>query len=465
MLFPEASKVNHVEKGPIGKTLLRFAIPVLLSQLLQELYNIADCMVLGHFAGEYALAASGISGMLLSVLINFFIGFSSGVSVITSRLFGAYKYDRLKQTMTAVFRLAISAGLFMTLFGYVLSGWVLSLLHSPAEVKPYALLYLHICVLGLTAQLIYNVGTAILRSLGNTRTPLIFFLASVLINLGLDALLVIGLKTGIAGAAAATLFSQWVLAILILGYLMNLDSSVSLSLKGKGLPAGELLLILKDGIPAGLQAVFMSISSMLIQIHINSFGPDAMAGMTVYAKLEGCMYLPSFAYGIALTGFVGQNLGAGQYERIRKSVRLSLATMIATILPLSLVLMAASPVLLRLFTSDPGILHNAHEAVVYTFPVYVIYAINQIWLGAIKGLGNTSYPMVCTLLCYSLFRVIWCRILIPHFPSMRIVYLSYDVSFFLMLALLVPVYMRSRKTETFSDDSELFSPLKRRESH
>ena len=436
----KGKSVVHVEKGPIGKTLFYFAIPVLMSQLLQELYNVADCMVLGHFGGQYALAASGISGMLLSVLINFFIGFSSGISVITSRLFGAYDYANLKRTMTAVFRMIIFTGMLMTLLGYLASGLVLDLLHNPQEVRPYALLYLHICIFGLTAQLIYNVGTAILRSLGNTRTPMILFFISAATNLILDLILVMGMHLGIAGAAAATLFSQWVLAIMILIYLGRLDSFYRLSLRGEGLGLTALTEILKDGIPAGMQAVFMSISSMLIQININSFGPDAMAGMTLYAKIEGCLYFPSFAYGIALTGFVGQNLGAGEMIRIKKSVNLSLITMTAVILPFSFILLYLSPILLSFFTSDPGILYNAHEAVLLTFPVYIIYSLNQIWLGAIKGLGNTWYPMLCTLLCYSLFRVIWCRVLIPYYPTMRIVYLSYDVSFFLMMILLIPVY-------------------------
>ncbi len=434
------SSVVHVEKGPIGRTLLHFAIPVLISQLLQELYNVADCMVVGHFGGQYALAATGISGMLLSVLINFFIGFSSGISVITSRLFGSYNFSKLKSTLTAVFRLVIIVGILMNLMGYILSGLILDLLHSPAEVRPYALSYLHICIFGLTAQIIYNVGTAVLRSLGNTRTPMLFFLLSGICNIILDIILVIGLGMGIAGAALGTLFSQWLLAAMILRYLMALDPAYSLTLRGDRLPLKELLLILKDGIPAGLQAVFMSISSMLVQITINRFGPDAMAGMTVYAKIEGCLYLPSFAYGIALTGFVGQNLGAGRYDRIRQSVRLSLVTMTLLIIPLSLVLLAASPVILRIFTNDPGILYNAHEAVLFTFPVYVIYSLNQIWLGAIKGMGNNFYPMVCTLLCYSLFRVVWCQTMTAFYSSMRIVYLSYDISFFLMLFMLLPMY-------------------------
>ena len=447
----KATAVVHMEKGPIGRTLLYFAIPVLFSQLLQEFYNVADCIVIGHFGGEYALAATGISGMLLSVLINFFIGFSSGISVITSRLFGSYHYEKLKETLTAVFRLTIFVGVSLTILGYVLCDPLLRLLNSPPEVRPGALCYLHICIFGLSAQIIYNVGTAVLRSLGNTKTPTVLFFFSGIFNLLLNIVLVVGFRMGIAGAAIATLSSQWLLAAMILRCLLSLDPAYSLSFQGKGLSYKEMLAILKDGIPAGLQAVFMSISSMLVQITINSFGPDAMAGMTVYAKIEGCLYYPSFAYGIALTGFVGQNLGARQYERIRRSVNLSLTTMTALIFPLSLILLYASPVLLKIFTSDPGILFHAHEAVLFTFPVYVIYAINQVWLGAIKGLGNNCYPMLCTFLCYAVFRVAWCQILSPVYHSMRIVYLSYDISFFLMLVLLVPMYLHMFSTVTSQD--------------
>ena len=167
-----------------------------------------------------------------------------------------------------------------------------------------------------------------------------------------------------------------------------------------------------------------------------------MAGMTLYAKLEGCLYLPSFAYGIALTGFVGQNVGAGRMDRVAEAVKLSIRLCWALILPLSLAVTAAAPLLLRLFTREPGILFNAREAVQFNLPFYVVYAMNQVYLGAIKGFGKTGWPMFCTLLCYAVFRVAWCRLLIPVFATMRIVYLSYDVSFFLMFILLLPVYRR-----------------------
>ena len=436
------AKVVHVDSGPIGRTLFAFALPVLLSQLLQELYNACDCAVLGRFGGDGALAATGIAGLLLSVFINFFIGFSSGVSAVTAREFGAGELERLRRTMTSVFRMTLIAGAVLSAVGVAAAEGFLRLLRCPEAVLPPAKAYLRIVCCGIAAQLFYNVGAAVLRSLGDSRGPLVCFLASCLLNLALDALLVIVFRRGVVGAAAATLVSQWLLAALLYARLARLGDGCSLKLRGEALSLREVAGILRIGLPAGMQALFMSISSLLIQTFIDAFGPDAMAGMTLYAKLEGILYLPAFAYGIALTGFVGQNYGAGSTERIRASVRLSIRLCWLVVFPLSLAIPLAAPVLLRLFSREPGILQNAREAVQWNLPFYVVYAMNQVWLGAIKGLGKTTYPMLCTLLCYALFRVIWCALLIPVLKNMYVVYLSYDVSFFLMAALLLPMYRR-----------------------
>ncbi len=436
------SHVVHVDSGPIGRTLFSFALPVLLTQLMQELYNVADCAVLGHFGGANALAASGIAGLLLSVLINFFIGFSSGVSVVTAQQFGRDELSRLQKTMTSVFRFVLLAGLLLSVAGVVAARTLLKLLCCPAEVLPPATLYLRICAWGVLAQLFYNVAVAVLRSLGDSRGPMLCFCVSVLVNLALDALLVIGLHMGVRGAALATLVSQWLLAMLLYLRLRGLGDGCSLKLRSAALPLRDLLEILRIGLPAGMQALFMSASSLIIQTFIDRFGSDAIAGMTLYAKLEGCLYLPAFAYGIALTGFVGQNVGAGRPDRVSASVRLSIRLCWALIFPLSLVITAAAPYLLRLFTREPGILFNAREAVQFNLPFYVIYGMNQVYLGAIKGFGKTGWPMLCTLLCYAVFRVVWCMLMIPQLQTMRMVYCSYDLSFFLMLAMLLPAYRR-----------------------
>ena len=434
------TKTVHVEEGHIGKALFAFAMPVLISQLLQELYNAADCIMIGRFVGGDSLAAVSIAGIILSVFINFFIGFSSGVSAISSFLFGEYEYDRLKMTITTVARFVLLLGGSFALITYVFNKQFLSLLECPESVMSEASLYLRVCAAGIAAQLIYNTGTSILRSLGDCKSPLICFFISVIVNVALDILFVAAAGMGVFGAALATLIAQCLLAVLIIVKLYMLDNAYSLTLTGHELKASEAINILKMGIPAGMQAFFMSLSSLIIQVSIDSFGPAAMAGMSLYAKLEGVLYLPSFAYGIALTGFVGQNLGAGRRDRIIEAVRISNRVMWAVIFPLSIVITVLSPVILKVFTTDEAILFNAHEAVLFNLPLYIVYALNQVYLGAIKGLGKTFYPMICTLLSYSLFRVVWCNLLIPVFHTMRVVYLSYDVSFFIMLALLVPVY-------------------------
>lgn len=431
----------HMEKGPIGKTLLLFTVPVLLSQILQQLYSIADCMVIGHFGGSYGLSATGVAGLVLSAIVNFFIGFSTGISFITARLFGAYEYARLKRTIWTMVCLSALIGLGLTAVGISYSRAFLAGLNCPEPVMDDAELYLRICFLGMIPQLIYNTGNSVLRSLGNTRSPLIYLVFSSALNLVLDIVLVVWASAGLAGAAWATVAAQWLLAGLILRKLIFMDEAYRLDPRQKFLPWRDLGEILHMGISSGLQAVFMSISSLIIQKSINQFGADAMAGMTVYAKVEGFLYYPAFSYGMALTGFIAQNLGARRMDRVRSAMSTSLKIAVGFTLPASFLLMGCSGVILSWFTKDPGIWECGREAIFYVFPWYFLYAVDQVYIGGLKGLGRIEYPMVCAVLCYCLFRVAWCRLLLPVWWDMRVVYSCYNVSLALMLALL---YVRYR---------------------
>lgn len=433
-----ANKEVHMETGDISKTLLAFALPVLLSQLLQELYNIADCIIVGQFAGPTALAATGIAGLVVSVVVNFFIGFSSGISAITAKHFGARDYKLLRVTIYTITVLSIAAGVVITLVGRFSSGAILHLLNSPKNTYPMALIYLNICFFGIIPQLIYNVGTAVLRSLGDTVSPLRLFLYSALLNIVLDLLFVASLHMGIAGAATATLISQWLLSVFILRRMFKMDDAYRLHVRDKMLSLRQILQILWIGLPCGFQALFMSASSLLIQISINRFGSAAVAGMTVFAKVEGFLYYPAFAYGIALTSFVGQNLGANRIDRVKDSIRISLKTVLIFMIPLSLGLILLAPLLLRCFTSDAAVLANGYQAVRWIFPFYILYAVNQVYLGAMKGLGSTFYPMISTFVCYFVFRIIWTYKMVPVLHSMIAVYTSYDVSWIIMILMLIP---------------------------
>lgn len=435
----------HMEKGPIARTLLIFTTPVLLSQLLQQFYNITDCMIVGRFCGDYGLAATGIGGLILSVMINFFIGFSTGVGVIVSQRFGAYDYRSLKQVIATMIHLGMIVGAAFTVGCMLFATGMLAMLNCPGQVLPSASMYLMICSVGIVPSLVYNIANAILRALGDTRSSLQYLLCSSGLNLILDVILCVVFPFGLKGAAIATVISQWFLLCLILIRLYRMSPAYAYRPGTKPMPLKDLGNLVGISLPSGMQAIFMSISSLVLQVSINQFGPAAIAGITVFAKVEGFLYYPAFSYGIALTGFVGQNYGARCMERVRESVRLSLKLSVAIMVPLSLLLMALASPILQWFTTDAATIANGLQAIYSIFPLYVLYTINQVYLGALKGLGKTTFPMICTLLCYCMFRVLWCQVLIPLFPSMMVVYTSYDVSWFLMIAMLVPMLRKTLK--------------------
>ena len=429
-----------MDSGSIHRTLLAYALPVLLMQLLQQLYNIADCAVIGRLCGGFGLAAVGVAGLILAVHINFFIGFSVGVTSAVSRLFGARDFGKLRAMIATSVWLAAGAGLFLTILGERLEYNYLSWLACPAEALGDALLYLRICLLGLIPQLVYNVANGVFRALGNTKTPLLWLAAAAVLNIALDLLFVGVWDFGFAGAAWATLTAQWALGIGMIWRLTRLDERFRFSFNAPLLSARELFSLLRLGIPSGMQAAFMSLSSLLIQISIDSFGPAAMAGMVVYAKIEGFMYYPAFAYGMALTGFIGQNLGAGRLDRVEEAMAVSRRTAIRATLVISGALMLAAEPLVGFFTEDAATLTNGLAAIYWNFPFYFLYSLNQVYIGGLKGLGETGIPMLSALAAYALFRVIWCEALLPYWHDMAVIYTAYNVSFLVSLLILVPAY-------------------------
>ena len=436
LLFHSADQQDFT-RGAIPRQLLVFMLPILLSQLLQQFYTIADTALVGQTLGAQALAAVGTASLILSVIVNFFIGFSAGLSVLVSHLYGEKDYARLSTLVQSIF---ITVLLFATLFtaaGIVLTEQLLAALSTPVELIPAASLYLRTVLCGMLAQLLYNTASAILRALGNTTSALHYLAAAVVLNIALDVVLLIVIPCGIAGAAAATVLAQYAAALLALWKLFHLRGTWKLRFHRPFFALRHLLPILSTSIPAGLQAVFMSLSSLVIQTYINSFGYAAMAGMTVYARIEGFLYYPLFAFGIALTSFIGQNVGARDFTRVRTGLRISLRLAAGGAMGMALLAGFATPALVALFTDDSAVAANALDAVYYTFPFYWLYGVNQIYIGAIRGLGDTLYPMMTALAAYCLFRVAWCwswDIIGIH--SMHIVYSAYSVSFFVMTGLL-----------------------------
>ena len=441
---PEEAVTGEVrmDVGPIHRKLLAYAAPLLLMQLMLQIYNIADCAVVGRFGGAFGLAAVGVAGLVLAVHINFFIGFAVGVTSAVSQLFGARQYDKLRRTIATSVAIATGAGVILTLIGELLGERYLLWLSCPVEALGDARLYLHICLLGLVPQLVYNVANGVLRALGNTKTPLYYLAGSAVLNVILDIALAVGMGFGLEGVAWSTLFSQWALGLAILWRLTRLDGRFCLTGNTRFLPAKELLSLLRLGVPSGMQAAFMSISSLLIQISIDTFGPAAMAGMVVYAKIEGFLYYPAFAYGMALTGFIGQNLGSGRLDRVEEAMCISRRTAIYGTMAVCAVLMLLAKPIVAFFTGDPATLSNALAAVYWTFPFYFLYSLNQVYIGGLKGLGETGIPMASALFAYALFRVLWCQALLPYWYDMAVIYNAYNVSFLVSLSILIPAYHR-----------------------
>ncbi|MBU5336100.1 MATE family efflux transporter [Intestinibacter bartlettii] len=438
--------------GNISKQLFIFTIPILLSQILQQFYNIADTAIIGKYIGTYALAAIGSTGLLISVIVNFFIGLSTGVSAVIANQFGAHEYDKLKKSIATSLTVSIILGVIFTIASLIFMKPIINLLQTPKDVYDLAVDYLKICFLGITFQLLYNIGTAILRALGNTKDPLYFLVFSCVLNLILDILFIVYFGWGVKGAAIATLISQILATLLVLWKIMCLDDECKIDLKQIKIYKGYTQDIFGVGIPAGLQAIFMSISSLIIQSSINSFGAEAMAGITVFAKVEGFLYFPLFSLGLAVTGFVGQNFGAKEYERVKKGINISLKLSAYLSLIFIIILNIFAPYILKLFTNDVAVIKVGLESIRIVFPSYVLYAMNQIYIGSLRGIEKTFEPMIISLFAHCIFRVIWCYVLLRYFHDMKVIYSSYSVSILIMFGLLYTSYKKNICKKYFKAD-------------
>lgn len=429
--------------GDISKQLFMFTIPILLSQILQQFYNIADTAIIGRYIGTDALAAIGSTDLLIAVIVNFFIGLSTGVSAVIANQFGANEYEKLKKSISTLLAVSVLLGIVFTIGSLIFMKPIINILQTPKGVYSLAIDYLKICFLGITFQLLYNIGTAILRALGNTKDPLYFLIFSCILNLILDILFIVYFGCGVKGAAIATLISQILATLLVMYKIMSLDDNCKLSLKQIKIYKGYTKDIFLVGLPAGLQAIFMSISSLIIQSSINSFGAEAMAGMTIFAKVEGFLYFPLFSLGLAVTGFVGQNFGAKEYERVKEGINISLKISVYTSLIFIIILNIFAPYILKLFTNDAAVIKVGLESIRIVFPSYVLYAMNQIYIGSLRGIEKTFEPMLISLFAHCIFRVIWCFVLLQYFHDMKVIYSSYSVSIVLMFVLFYTSYKRN----------------------
>ena len=435
--------VNGITQGVIWKQLLLFFFPILLGTFFQQLYNTADAIIVGKFVGKQALAAvGGTTGTLVNLLVGFFVGLASGASVIIAQLYGARHLENVSRAVHTTIVLALVSGAGLTLFGLVFSEKILLLMGTPQDVMRYASAYLRIYFLGMIPQLLYNIGSGILRAVGDSRRPMIFLILAAMTNVVLDVVLILGLNLGVSGAALATVLSQVLSAILILAALRHGPQTYRLHLRKLRMHGNMLRRIVRIGLPAGLQSVMYSLSNIIIQAGVNGFGTDVMAAWTAYGKIDGLFWMMISAFGVSITTFAGQNFGAGQYERMRRSVRVCLGMAAgATVLMSAFMLIFGRP-LLSMFTDDAHVLEIGMLVIRTIVPWWIAYLCIEILSGAMRGAGDSLIPTILTLTGICLIRVFWVGVLLPMRSELSVLAFSYPFTWVVTSIMFVVYYLR-----------------------
>lgn len=422
------SSMTSMTEGVIWRQLLLFALPLLASNLFQQLYNSVDAVIVGNFCGSASLAAVGSTGSLIALIVNILLGIANGCGVVISQMFGARDSKGLTDAIHTAFMFALVGGLALTGIGILLCRPLLILMQSPEDVIDLSTRYLRIYFLGSIFMMIYNTGAAVLRAVGDSRHPFYYLLAGSIANILLDLFMIVVLKMGIAGAAWATVISQGISAALVLLQLLRTHDIYRLIPSKLKIHTYLLPRILKIGIPSGLMGIMYSVPNMAVQSQINRFGSVVMAGCTSCGKIESFLYMLIAAFGMAITTFIGQNIGAGRMDRVKRGTRICILMSMLTTAILIVVFLVFHQPLLRIFAGDAEVIRYGTIAMFTIMPAYVIYVIVEVLSGVLRGAGSTLIPMIICALCICLIRVVWLIIMMPLFPSIITVYLCYPLS-------------------------------------
>ncbi|MDD6040101.1 MAG: MATE family efflux transporter [Clostridia bacterium] len=439
-----ALETNSITQGVIWKNMLLFFFPILLGTFFQQMYNTADAIIVGKFVGTRGLAAvGGTSGTMINLIVGFFVGLSSGATVILSQYYGGARAQEIGQTVHTAIAMAIGGGLIIMLLGYTLSARLLSLMGTPPEVMPEALTYIRIYFAGMIPSLIYNIGSGLLRAVGDSRRPLLFLIAACLTNIVLDVLFVAGFEMGVAGAALATILSQLVSAVLVIYTLTGAHTVYRLEIRKIRFHLPILKEIVKIGLPGGLQSVMYSVSNVIIQAGINGLGTSVMAAYTAYGKLDGFFWMMINAFGVSVTTFVGQNFGARSYDRVQKSIHTGLIMASVATLALSTALLTFGHTLYHLFTDDPVVIDYGMQMLWQLAPMFITYVCIEIFSGALRGVGDALVATIFTLGGVCVLRLIWLLIIVPMNNTLYMILLSYPITWTITSLLFVFYYLKS----------------------
>lgn len=426
----QSSKKYEIDmcNGPLLGKIMIFYVPLMLSGILQLLFNAADIVVVGRFAGNEALAAVGSTSSLTNLIVNLFMGLSVGANVLVARYYGAGQNGELKEMVQTALATAVAGGIILIFLGFFISGPALNWMGTPEDVISHSVLYMRIYFAGMPFMMVYNFGSAVLRAVGDTRRPLYYLLIAGVVNVILNLVFVIVFSMGVAGVATATVASQAISAALVVRCLILTDSPYRLHLKGIRIAGDKLVRMIQIGVPAGMQGALFSISNVLIQSSVNSFGSVAMAGNTAGSNIEGFVYTAMNAFHQAAISFSGQNYGARKYKRIRKVLLICelLVMAVGGLMGGFAYLFAGT--LLRLYTTDPQVIQYGILRMGIICVPYFLCGMMDVAVGALRGMGYAIMPMLVSLTGACLLRVVWIYTVFQKVHTLKCLYISYPVS-------------------------------------
>ncbi len=437
------TNASEMTEGPFFKKILHFAIPVTLTGLLQIVYNTADTAVVGRFAGKMALAAVGSTGSMIGLIVNLFTGLAMGAGVLSARMLGAKDKEGVRRSVQTAMGLSVLSGLLISVIGILLSPTLLKWMQAPADTINLSTLYVRIYFLGAPGAMVFNFGAAIIRSTGDTRRPLQYLAVSGFLNIALNLFTIVVLHWGVAGVAIATIASQYLTAVLAVRYLTRTQSAVHLDLRAVRFFKAELKEILHIGVPAGLQNALFSISNVIIQSNVNSFGSDAMAGISAGSNYDAYIYTATNGFAQAAMTFVSQNVGAKRAENLRRVWLVSVGSAAVAAISLQTIgLLLREPIVL-LFSSDPAVIAVGTERMALIMPFFVFCSLLDVTCGAVRGLGRSFQIMLVSLFGACGLRLLWVFCFLPMRRTLPFLYISYPLSWgitFLIAATLFLVF-------------------------
>ena len=438
------AQTRNITEGVIWKQLLLFFFPILMGSFFQQMYNTVDTIIVGRAVGTQALAAVGSTSSLINLINGFFIGLSTGATVILSQFFGANDQQGIHRALHTGIGLAVVLGVLASILGVAAGPWVLKMIQTPESCLQDASVYVRIYFLGAVASMLYNMGSGILRAMGDSRRPMIFLIISCFVNILLDVLCVIILKLGIAGAAVATVLSQTISAFLVVLVLVKIPTGYALHLSQIRIHGNLLRRLLLIGIPAGLQYVTFDFANLLIQSGINSFGEITVAAWTAFGKADSLTWMVSGALGVAVTTFVGQNFGAQKFDRIHQCVRICMGTGVVLFGLISAISLVFRHFILGIYTTDTAVIQTGAYVMLFIVPFNFLFVPVEVFAGTMRGTGYSLVPTSITGACVCLFRVIWIFTMVRWFHTIEVLAIAYPISWLLASSVFFAVYRRGK---------------------